>query len=63
MYGIESIGYGITCGVTRLVFLPYLLGERSPRWNPDTSGSFLGIKMEHEKCDYVIVIRRRCDEL
>ena len=40
-------------GARGLVFLPYLLGERSPRWNPDTSGSFLGIKMEHEKCDYV----------
>lgn len=40
-------------GAKGLVFLPYLLGERSPRWNPDTSGSFLGIKMEHEKCDYI----------
>ncbi len=40
-------------GAKGLVFLPYMLGERSPRWNPDTSGSFLGIKMEHEKCDYV----------
>lgn len=30
-----------------------MLGERSPRWNPETSGSFLGIRMEHEKCDYV----------
>lgn len=40
-------------GAKGLLFLPYLLGERSPRWNPDTSGSFLGIKMQHEKCDYV----------
>ncbi|MDO5589962.1 MAG: xylulokinase [Lachnospiraceae bacterium] len=40
-------------GAKGLVFLPYLVGERSPRWNPDTSGSFLGIRMEHEKCDYV----------
>ncbi|EEG74380.1 xylulokinase [[Clostridium] hylemonae] len=40
-------------GARGLVFLPYMLGERSPRWNPDTSGSFLGIKMEHEKCDYI----------
>ena len=29
-------------GAKGLIFLPYLLGERSPRWNPDTSGSFLG---------------------
>ncbi len=40
-------------GAKGLIFLPYLLGERSPRWNPDTSGSFLGIRMEHEKSDYV----------
>ncbi len=40
-------------GAKGLIFLPYMLGERSPRWNPDTSGSFLGIKMEHEKCDYI----------
>ncbi|MCD7957592.1 MAG: FGGY-family carbohydrate kinase [Lachnospiraceae bacterium] len=40
-------------GAKGLIFLPYLLGERSPRWNPDTSGSFLGIRTEHEKCDYI----------
>ena len=27
-------------GAKGLVFLPYLVGERSPRWNPDASGSF-----------------------
>ncbi|MCD7818511.1 MAG: FGGY-family carbohydrate kinase [Lachnospiraceae bacterium] len=40
-------------GAKGLVFLPYILGERSPRWNPDTSGSFLGIRPEHDKCDYI----------
>lgn len=40
-------------GAKNLIFLPYLLGERCPRWNPDTSGAFLGIKPEHEKRDYV----------
>ena len=40
-------------GAKNLIFLPYMLGERSPRWNPDTSGSFIGIKMDHEKKDYV----------
>lgn len=40
-------------GAKNLIFLPYLLGERCPRWNPDTSGSFLGIKPCHEKADYV----------
>lgn len=40
-------------GAKNLIFLPYLLGERCPRWNPNTSGSFLGIKPCHEKADYV----------
>ena len=40
-------------GAKGLLFLPYMLGERSPRWNPDTSGSFLGIKMEHDRPDYI----------
>lgn len=40
-------------GAQNLIFLPYMLGERSPRWNPDTSAAFIGIKPEHEKKDYV----------
>ena len=40
-------------GADGLIFLPYLAGERSPRWNPDASGSFLGIRMYHEKGDYI----------
>lgn len=30
-----------------LYFLPYLLGERSPYWNPDASGAFIGIRRHH----------------
>ncbi len=40
-------------GSKGLTFLPYLLGERSPRWNPNATGSFIGIKMEHQKEDYI----------
>lgn len=32
-------------GANNLLFLPYLLGERSPRWNPDARGAFIGLKM------------------
>jgi len=34
-----------------LMFLPYLLGERSPRWNADSRGAFVGLKMEHTRSD------------
>jgi len=34
-----------------LYFLPYLLGERSPYWNPDASGAFLGIRRHHGRAE------------
>lgn len=40
-------------GAKELLFLPYMLGERSPRWNEETSGAYLGIKMHHRKEDYI----------
>lgn len=40
-------------GAKKLLFLPYLLGERSPRWNPDTTACFLGIRPEHNREDYL----------
>jgi xylulokinase len=36
-------------GANNLLFLPYLLGERSPRWNPDARGAFLGLKITTTK--------------
>ncbi len=38
-------------GSNGLIFLPYLLGERAPRWNPDAKGCFIGVKMENERRD------------
>lgn len=40
-------------GARGLTFLPYLAGERAPRWNPDASGSFLNIRMYHQREDYM----------
>ncbi|MGE5581076.1 MAG: xylulokinase [Bacillota bacterium] len=36
-------------GANNVLFLPYLLGERSPRWNPDAKGAFLGLKVTTTK--------------
>lgn len=38
-------------GSNGVVFLPYLLGERAPRWNPNARGSWLGLKPENTKGD------------
>lgn len=38
-------------GAQGLLYLPYLLGERSPRWNSLAKGAFIGLKMEHSRGD------------
>lgn len=35
-------------GAGGLVFLPYLAGERSPHWDPDARGVFLGLGLHHD---------------
>jgi len=40
-------------GANGLLFLPYLQGERSPWWNPDARGVFLGLSMSHGRPDMV----------
>ncbi len=34
-----------------LLFLPYLIGERSPRWNSRAKGSFVGLTLSHARGD------------
>jgi xylulokinase len=36
-----------------LYFLPYLLGERSPHWDPDARGAFVGIGRHHTRAHLV----------
>ncbi|MGB8453853.1 MAG: xylulokinase [Anaerocolumna sp.] len=38
-------------GSNGIIFLPYLLGERAPRWNADAKGAFLGLKSENVRGD------------
>jgi xylulokinase len=40
-------------GANGLIFLPYLLGERSPRWNPRARGAFVGLTIRHTRADMV----------
>ncbi len=44
-------------GSNGLLFLPYLMGERSPRWNPDARAAFTGIGMEHRRGDFLRAIQ------
>ena len=38
-------------GANGLIFLPYLLGERTPRWNPNARGAFIGLTLAHKRED------------
>ncbi len=40
-------------GANGLIFLPYLLGERTPRWNPLARGGWVGLTMTHSRGDIV----------
>ncbi|MDP4108480.1 MAG: xylulokinase [Bacillota bacterium] len=40
-------------GSNGVIFLPYLLGERAPRWNPLATASFMGLKMENTRGDII----------
>jgi xylulokinase len=36
-----------------LVFLPYLMGERSPIWNPNATATLLGATFQHGRRDFI----------
>jgi xylulokinase len=43
-------------GANRLVFLPYMYGERSPIWDSDARGVFFGLSLATQKADMVRAI-------
>lgn len=40
-------------GANELLFLPYLMGERSPRWNDRARGVFEGLTLRHRRGDFL----------
>ncbi|NLD42772.1 MAG: xylulokinase [Chloroflexi bacterium] len=52
LYDALEAGAGdVPPGANGLLFLPYLLGERSPHWNPRARGAFLGLSMSHGRAE------------
>jgi xylulokinase len=39
----------VEAGCENLLFLPYLMGERAPWWNPRARGAFVGLTPRHRK--------------
>ncbi len=48
-------------GADGLVFLPYLAGERSPIWDPDARGAFVGLTLRHERAHLVRAVLEAAD--
>jgi ribulose kinase len=48
---IDSAALASPPGAGGLLYLPYLLGERSPRWNHDARGAFVGLSVSTGKGD------------
>ncbi|MCX6029836.1 MAG: xylulokinase [Chloroflexi bacterium] len=44
---LSAAAAAVPPGADGLLFLPYLLGERSPYWNPQARGAFVGLTMAH----------------
>lgn len=44
---LEAAAATAPVGANGLLFLPYLLGERSPHWNLHARGAFVGLTMAH----------------
>jgi len=38
-------------GADRLLFLPYLAGERAPLWDPAARGAFIGLSLNHGRAE------------
>lgn len=48
----EEVGV-VPAGAGGLLFVPYLAGERAPRWDPDARGAFVGLTLAHTRASLV----------
>ena len=48
---MSTAAASIEPGAGGLLFLPYLIGERSPHWNPLARGVFVGLAMSHDRAE------------
>ncbi len=46
---LDAAAAAVEPGAEGLIFLPYLMGERSPWWDPQARGAFVGLSIQHSK--------------
>ncbi|MGD0878991.1 MAG: xylulokinase [Anaerolineales bacterium] len=52
MQSMDAAAASVPAGANGLLFLPYLLGERSPYWNPQARGALVGLAMPHGQAEF-----------
>jgi xylulokinase len=48
---IDAAAAAVPPGANGVMFLPYMLGERTPWWNPDARGAFIGLNLASTRED------------
>jgi len=54
---MDRLAETVPVGSDRLLFLPYLMGERSPHPDPDARGVFFGLSGVHERANLIRAVR------
>jgi xylulokinase len=52
MQSMDAGAASVPAGANGLLFLPYLIGERSPYWNPQARGALVGLAMPHGQAEF-----------
>lgn len=52
----EALNEVLLSDHTSPLFLPFLDGERTPYWDPDLRGAFLGLSTKHEAGDFLLAV-------
>ncbi len=55
-YITDTMASEITVGADKLLYLPYLMGERTPHLDPDCRGVFFGLSAMHTKAHFIRAI-------
>jgi xylulokinase len=50
---MEAMARSSSIGANGIFFLPYLMGERTPLWDPNTRGAFIGFTLFHNRNDMI----------
>ena len=53
---MDNMAEKVRIGAEKLLFLPYLMGERTPHLDPNARGTFIGISAIHTKAHFIRAI-------